>query len=52
MSTTALTAIGIIVGIVIVLLLITVHEFGHFLVAKYVAKAYVYEFSIGIGPKI
>ena len=30
---------------------VTIHEFGHFLFAKK-AGIYVYEFSIGFGPKI
>ena len=32
-------------------LIILVHEFGHFIFAKW-AGVYVYEFSIGMGPKI
>lgn len=32
-------------------LLVTVHEFGHFIFAKK-AGIYVYEFSIGMGPKL
>lgn len=43
--------LGIFVAIIIVLLLITIHELGHFVVAK-LCKVYVYEFSIGFGPKI
>ncbi len=39
------------IGILILLFLITLHEFGHFLVAK-LFKVYVYEFSIGFGPKL
>ncbi|WP_339030462.1 RIP metalloprotease RseP [Spiroplasma endosymbiont of Cantharis nigra] len=39
------------IGIVIMLLLITIHELGHLILAK-VAKAYVYEFSIGFGPRL
>ncbi|QHX36820.1 RIP metalloprotease RseP [Spiroplasma sp. BIUS-1] len=39
------------VGIIVMLLLITIHELGHLVVAK-IAKAYVYEFSIGFGPRI
>jgi len=31
--------------------IILVHEFGHFIFAKW-AKVYVYEFSIGMGPKL
>ncbi|AKX33935.1 inner membrane zinc metalloprotease [Spiroplasma litorale] len=43
--------LGIIVGIFTLLIIITIHELGHFIVAK-ISKAYVYEFSIGFGPKI
>ncbi|WP_339020414.1 RIP metalloprotease RseP [Spiroplasma endosymbiont of Atherix ibis] len=39
------------IGIIVMLLLITIHEVGHLVVAK-IAKAYVYEFSIGFGPRI
>ncbi|ATZ20076.1 Regulator of sigma-E protease RseP [Mesoplasma lactucae ATCC 49193] len=39
------------VGIIAILLLITLHEFGHFIVAK-LCGAYVYEFSIGFGPAL
>ncbi|PPE05076.1 inner membrane zinc metalloprotease [Entomoplasma ellychniae] len=41
----------IVVGVVIVLVLITLHELGHFLFAKW-SKAYVFEFSIGFGPRL
>ena len=37
--------------IVILLVVITIHEFGHFIFAK-MFGVYVYEFSIGMGPKI
>lgn len=39
------------IGILILLFLITLHELGHFIVSK-IFKVYIYEFSIGIGPKI
>ncbi len=39
------------IGILILLILITLHELGHFIMAK-IFKVYVYEFSIGFGPKI
>ncbi|AUB31842.1 RIP metalloprotease RseP [Spiroplasma floricola] len=39
------------IGIIVMLLLITIHEIGHLVVAK-MAKAYVYEFSIGFGPRL
>lgn len=38
-------------GLIIMLLLITIHELGHFIVAK-MSGAYVYEFSIGFGPRL
>lgn len=37
--------------LIILLILITVHEFGHFIVAK-IFKVYVTEFALGFGPKI
>ena len=37
--------------IIILLVVITIHEFGHFIFAK-IFGVYVYEFSIGMGPKI
>lgn len=37
--------------IIILLILITVHEFGHFIVAK-IFNVYVSEFALGFGPKI
>ncbi len=43
--------LGFIIGIIILLMLVTIHEFAHFIVAK-LAGAYVYEFAIGFGPKI
>lgn len=42
---------GIIIGIVMFLLIILIHEFGHFTVAK-LCKMKVNEFSIGMGPAI
>lgn len=41
----------IILFILILGVIILVHEFGHFIFAKW-AGVYVYEFSIGMGPKI
>ena len=41
----------IIYFILILGLIVLVHEFGHFIFAKW-AGVYVYEFSIGMGPKI
>lgn len=43
--------LGIILGIVMFLLIILIHEFGHFAVAK-LCKMKVNEFSIGMGPAI
>ena len=43
--------ISILVVLVLLNVLILVHEFGHFIFAKW-SKAHVQEFSIGIGPKI
>lgn len=42
---------GIILGILMFLLIILIHEFGHFAVAK-LCKMKVNEFSIGMGPKL
>ena len=42
---------GIIIGILMFLLIILIHEFGHFTVAK-LCKMKVNEFSIGMGPAI
>lgn len=45
------TFLGIICFILGLGILITVHEFGHFITAK-IFGVYCYEFSIGFGPKI
>ncbi len=42
---------GIIIAIIIFGLIVTVHEFGHFICAK-LSKVNVLEFSVGMGPKI
>lgn len=42
---------GIIIAIIIFGLIVTVHEFGHFICAK-ISGIRVLEFSIGMGPKI
>lgn len=42
---------SIIIAIIIFGLIVTVHEFGHFICAK-LSKVNVLEFSIGMGPKI
>lgn len=43
--------INLIIFILILGAIVCIHEFGHFLFAK-LAGVYVYEFSIGMGPKI
>lgn len=43
--------LSILIGLVTILFLITFHEFAHFIIAK-LSGAYVYEFSIGMGPKL
>jgi regulator of sigma E protease len=45
------TALYIIVALLIFWLLIMIHEFGHFIVAR-LCGVYIEEFSIGMGPKI
>src|SRR5690554_3907853 len=42
---------GIVAAIIVLGLLIVVHEFGHFIVAKW-AGVGVLKFSVGFGPKI
>ncbi|AHI53981.1 inner membrane zinc metalloprotease [Spiroplasma sabaudiense Ar-1343] len=42
---------GLVLGLIVLQIVITLHELGHFLIAK-ICKAYVYEFSVGLGPKI
>ena len=42
---------SIIIAIIVLGLIITVHEFGHFMVAKFF-KVPVREFSVGMGPRI
>ncbi|MGL5268827.1 MAG: M50 family metallopeptidase [Spiroplasma sp.] len=46
-----LVFLSILIGLITILFLITLHEFAHFIIAK-LSGAYVYEFSIGMGPKI
>ena len=46
-----MNALLILNTILILLVLITLHEFGHFIVAK-MSKMYVHEFAIGFGPKL
>lgn len=41
----------IIIAIIMFLLLVTIHEFGHFIVAK-LSNIKVNEFAVGMGPKI
>lgn len=45
------TIISIILLVLILCIIILIHEFGHFITAKK-AGVYVYEFSLGFGPKI
>ena len=42
---------GIVLAIIILGILVTVHEFGHFIVAKWCGVG-VLEFSVGFGPKL
>ena len=42
---------GIVSAIIILGILVTVHEFGHFIVAKWCGVG-VLEFSVGFGPKL
>jgi len=42
---------GIVIALLIFGLIVTVHEFGHFICAK-LSKVKVLEFSVGMGPKI
>ncbi len=42
---------NILLFIIILTIIISIHEFGHFIWAK-IAGVYVYEFAIGMGPKI
>lgn len=43
--------LAILIGLLTILFLITLHEFAHFVIAK-LSGAYVYEFAIGMGPKL
>ena len=42
---------NILLFIIILTIIISIHEFGHFIWAK-ITGVYVYEFAIGMGPKI
>jgi regulator of sigma E protease len=44
-------AVAIIAFIIVLLFLVTIHEFGHFILARH-AGVKVHEFAIGMGPKI
>ena len=47
-----MTAIGsVLLAIMILLVMITVHEFGHYLAGK-ALKFKINEFAIGFGPKL
>ena len=43
--------INLLLFILILGIIVFVHEFGHFIFAK-ITGVYVYEFAIGMGPKI
>ena len=43
--------LNIILFVLILGVIVCVHEFGHFILAK-MNGVYVYEFSIGMGPRI
>lgn len=43
--------INLITFIIILSIIVVVHEFGHFIFAK-ISGVYVYEFAIGMGPKL
>ncbi|ASZ09043.1 RIP metalloprotease RseP [Mesoplasma chauliocola] len=51
MGSVMMVILSIIISIIVVLVLVTLHELGHFIVAK-ISKAYVFEFAIGFGPKL
>ena len=42
---------NILIAVIVLGVLVFVHEFGHFIFAK-IAGVYVYEFAIGMGPKL
>lgn len=46
-----MTILYIIIALLILLLMILIHEFGHYIVGK-ILKFKINEFSIGFGPKI
>ena len=43
--------ITLIIFLIILGIIVSIHEFGHFIMAKK-NGIYVYEFSIGFGPKL
>ncbi len=43
--------INLLVFIIVLSVIVAVHEFGHFIMAKKTG-VYVYEFAIGMGPKL
>ncbi len=45
------TILNILLFIVILGFIVFIHEFGHFMMAKF-AGVYVYEFAVGMGPKL
>lgn len=46
-----MTVLYVLLAILILLLMVTIHEFGHYIVGK-ILKFKINEFSIGFGPKI
>jgi regulator of sigma E protease len=51
MASDGLIVLSFFIGIIVVVVLVTLHELGHFIIAK-MSNAYVYEFSIGFGPRL
>ena len=45
------TVLAVILAILILLVMITVHEFGHYVAGK-ILKFKINEFAIGFGPKL
>ena len=45
------TILNLLLFVLILGFIVFIHEFGHFIMAKR-AGVYVYEFSIGMGPKV
>ena len=45
------TIVSVLLLIIILGVIVSIHEFGHFITAKK-SGVYVYEFSIGFGPRL